>query len=51
MEQTRRYCVKEQNISVRDYVLVKQTKSNEWSTPFEPRIYVVVRVVKKLCDM
>ena len=36
------------SISVGDYVLVKRTKSNKWSKPFEPRIYVVVRVTKSI---
>ena len=32
------------NISIGDYVLLKQTKKNKWSTTFEPAFYVVYRV-------
>eukprot|EP00794_Sanderia_malayensis_P021366 gene21366-23446_t len=32
------------SINIGDYVLLKQTKKNKWSTTFEPAFYVVYRV-------
>ncbi|XP_028415659.1 uncharacterized protein LOC114539022 [Dendronephthya gigantea] len=36
--------VKEHNFIVGDHVLLKQKKTNKWSTAYEPAIYIVTRV-------
>ena len=35
---------RENNLLLGDYVLVKQTRKNKWSTPFEPVFYVVCSI-------
>lgn len=48
LERAWRYRTKEHSISVGDYV--KQTKPNKCSTPFKPRIYLVVWQDESMMD-
>ena len=43
MSQQRRN-VKKHQFTLKDYVLLKQKKSNKWTTPFEPAFYVVTKI-------
>lgn len=36
--------IKEHNFILRDYVLLRQKKSNKWSTPYEPIFYTVINI-------
>ena len=36
--------IKEHNFILGDYVLLRQRKSNKWSTPYEPVFYTVTKI-------